>query len=119
MKQLFAVIRTRGGAWQDSYTLESQRDWTAHAAFMDALEKDGFVVLGGPLPCGRGSEHPVQLDNTLVLPRSQGRDDHLLFRDAVKHGRPHLQVLIHQCVGRVRHPLGQRDVLVLTALEHL
>ena len=58
MKQLFAVIRTRGGAWQDSYTLESQQDWTAHAAFMDALEKDDFVVLGGPLPCGRGSEHP-------------------------------------------------------------
>jgi uncharacterized protein YciI len=29
--------------------MESQKDWEAHASFMNALEKDGFVVLGGPL----------------------------------------------------------------------
>ena len=49
MQQLFAVIRTRGPAWQDSRSLEGQTDWTAHASFMNALAKEGFVLLGGPL----------------------------------------------------------------------
>jgi hypothetical protein len=49
MKQLFAVIRSRGAAWQTSRSLEGQADWDAHASFMDALEREGFVVLGGPL----------------------------------------------------------------------
>jgi uncharacterized protein YciI len=46
---LFAVIRTRGGAWQPGLPLESQPDWGAHASFMNALQKEGFVVIGGPL----------------------------------------------------------------------
>lgn len=46
---LFAVIRTRGAAWQPSLPLEGQADWDVHAAFMTALESEGFVVLGGPL----------------------------------------------------------------------
>ncbi len=29
--------------------MEGQEDWEAHASFMNALEKEGFVVLGGPL----------------------------------------------------------------------
>jgi uncharacterized protein YciI len=29
--------------------MEEQSGWPAHAAFMDALVADGFVVLGGPL----------------------------------------------------------------------
>jgi len=46
---LFVVIRTHGAAWADSRGLEAQQDWEAHASFMDSLEQDGFVVLGGPL----------------------------------------------------------------------
>ena len=49
MRQLHAVIRTRGPAWQDSRGLEGQAEWAAHAAFMNALAAEGFVVLGGPL----------------------------------------------------------------------
>jgi hypothetical protein len=49
MSQLFAVIRTRGPAWQESKPLEGQGDWAGHASFMNALARDGFVVLGGPL----------------------------------------------------------------------
>jgi uncharacterized protein YciI len=48
-QQLFAVIRTRGPAWQDSRPLESQADWAGHASFMNSLAKEEFVVLGGPL----------------------------------------------------------------------
>jgi hypothetical protein len=49
MQQLFVAIRTRGPAWQDSRPLESQADWASHAAFMNSLSKEGFVILGGPL----------------------------------------------------------------------
>jgi YCII-related domain len=48
-QQLFAVIRTRGAGWQDSHSLEGQTDWAPHASFLNALAKDGIVVLGGPL----------------------------------------------------------------------
>ena len=47
--KLFAVIRTRGGAWRPGTPLEGQADWEDHASFMNALQKEGFVVLGGPL----------------------------------------------------------------------
>jgi uncharacterized protein YciI len=48
-RDLYAVIRTRGPAWKDARPLESQDDWEPHASFMESLERDGFVVLGGPL----------------------------------------------------------------------
>jgi uncharacterized protein YciI len=46
---LFAVIRTRGPAWQDARPLEGQAGWDGHAVFMNALAREGFVALGGPL----------------------------------------------------------------------
>ena len=46
---IFAVIRTRGSTWQSSLSLEQQAAWDAHAAFMNALASEGFVLLGGPL----------------------------------------------------------------------
>jgi len=49
MQKLLVVIRTRGPAWQDSLPLESQADWALHASFMNALAKEGLVILGGPL----------------------------------------------------------------------
>jgi uncharacterized protein YciI len=49
MPQLFAVIRTRGPAFEPSRPLEEQADWPAHAAFMNGLVRDGVVILGGPL----------------------------------------------------------------------
>lgn len=49
MSRLFAVTRIRGPHWNAALGLEQQEDWTAHAAFMNGLQSDGFVVLGGPL----------------------------------------------------------------------
>ena len=49
MKRLFAIIRSRGPAWNDDLPMESQADWPAHAAFMNALVDEGFIALGGPL----------------------------------------------------------------------
>jgi hypothetical protein len=49
MERIFAVLRSRGPAWDDSRPLEEQADWPAHAAFMDALFESGFAALMGPL----------------------------------------------------------------------
>jgi uncharacterized protein YciI len=49
MERLFAVIRSRGPRWNTSLGMEEQEDWQSHAAFMNALQAEGFVLLGGPL----------------------------------------------------------------------
>lgn len=48
-KRLFAVTRTRGSSWNSARALEEQEDWASHAKFMNGLQAEGFVVLGGPL----------------------------------------------------------------------
>jgi uncharacterized protein YciI len=47
--QLFAVLRQRGAGWNGARSLEQQREWSEHAAFMDGLEAEGFALLAGPL----------------------------------------------------------------------
>ena len=49
MARLFAVTLTRGTAWNNALAMEEQVDWKAHAAFMNALQAEGFVPIGGPL----------------------------------------------------------------------
>lgn len=49
MPHLFAVMRTRGPAYRAGLTMEQQDAWREHAAFMNALLAEGFVLLGGPL----------------------------------------------------------------------
>jgi hypothetical protein len=49
MGRIFAVLRSRGLAWDDSKPLEGQVDWAGHAAFMDALFEQRFAALVGPL----------------------------------------------------------------------
>jgi uncharacterized protein YciI len=48
----FAVFREPGPTWDRSRPMRRQDGWDAHAAFMDALAGEGFVVLGGPLGGG-------------------------------------------------------------------
>jgi hypothetical protein len=46
----FLVQRLRSGPqWDPSLPLEEQSGWPDHAAFMDGLCADGFVLLGGLL----------------------------------------------------------------------
>ena len=49
MTELFAVMRTRGAAWNDTVPMEQQVDWRAHADFMNALHAEGVARLAGPL----------------------------------------------------------------------
>lgn len=45
----YAVTLERGAQWDRHRSMREQKEWDAHAQFMDALVSDGFVVLGGPL----------------------------------------------------------------------
>jgi hypothetical protein len=49
VRRLFAVIRSRGPAWDDSRPLDAQAGWATHARFMNGLAAEGFVAVGGPL----------------------------------------------------------------------
>ena len=49
MRDLFAVIRTKGKAWDAAKPMRSQHQWSEHADFMTRLAAQGFIVLGGPL----------------------------------------------------------------------
>jgi uncharacterized protein YciI len=48
----FVVTRERGPGWDGARAMRDQDRWDAHAAFMDALAEEGFVVLGGPIGDG-------------------------------------------------------------------
>lgn len=50
----FAVIREAGPAWTDGKGISDQPALGDHAAFMNTLAEQGFVLFGGPLA---GSEH--------------------------------------------------------------
>ena len=52
MRTHFIVRRLRGRAWNSALPMRSQALWAEHAAFMNGLVADGFVVLGGPLGSG-------------------------------------------------------------------
>jgi uncharacterized protein YciI len=50
----FAVIREAGPAWTDGKGISDQAALGDHAAFMNTLADQGFILFGGPLA---GSEH--------------------------------------------------------------
>jgi uncharacterized protein YciI len=53
---MFHVVLHRSGPdYRPELPLERQTGWEQHAAFMDGLVADGFLVLGGPL----SDEHRV------------------------------------------------------------
>jgi hypothetical protein len=52
MPTYMAVRRTRGPAWNPALSMREQAGWAEHAAFMNALATEGFIVLGGPLGSG-------------------------------------------------------------------
>lgn len=54
----FVVINEQGPGWDPRHVMREQIGWTDHAKFMDALEAERFVVLGGPL---KYSKHRAML----------------------------------------------------------
>jgi len=46
---LFALMNEQGPAWDSKLSMRDQKGWKEHAAFIDALADEGFIVVGGPL----------------------------------------------------------------------
>lgn len=59
MKTRFIVVTAKGPSWDSTRLRRSQAQWDEHAAFMDKLTADSFVLLGGPL--GEGDGHDALL----------------------------------------------------------
>ncbi len=58
-RTLWVVRLRRGGPWDWSRDMREQDGWDEHAAFMDGLVDDSFIVLGGPLQGDRDTLHVV------------------------------------------------------------
>jgi len=80
---VFLVMLHRSGPhWDASKPLEEQSGWDEHAAFMDGLVDDGFIVLGGPLADEHRVAHVVEADSEdavrATLARDPWSDTHLV-----------------------------------------
>jgi uncharacterized protein YciI len=61
---VFHVVLSRTGPeWDPTKPMEEQTGWDEHAAFMDALVDDGFLVLGGPLEDDMRTVHAVEAES--------------------------------------------------------
>jgi uncharacterized protein YciI len=58
----FLVRQERGSRWDHSRLRREQHGWDEHAAFMDGLTAEGFVVLGGPVGEGDGEGALLVID---------------------------------------------------------
>ena len=56
----FALTLVHGPAWDENLGIREQRGWDQHAAFMDGLVEDGFLLLGGPVGDGRHTLHVIE-----------------------------------------------------------
>jgi hypothetical protein len=54
------VLRRSGPEYDHAKPLEQQSGWDEHAAFMDGLVEDGFIVLGGVLGDEVRTAHAVE-----------------------------------------------------------
>ena len=72
---MFLVVLRRSGAdWRMGDPLEEQSGWAAHAAFMDRLVDDGFIVLGGPLADEDRVVHAVEAESEVAVRATLAKD---------------------------------------------
>ena len=68
------VLRRSGPEYDHSKPLEEQSGWLDHAAFMDGLVDDGFIVLGGVLGDEVRTAHAVEAASEGEIRERLGRD---------------------------------------------
>ena len=68
------VLRQSGPEFDRSRPLEEQSGWAEHAAFMDGLVDDGFLVLGGPLGDEGRVANAVEADSPQAVRETLARD---------------------------------------------
>jgi uncharacterized protein YciI len=81
------VLRRSGPAYDHAKPVEEQSSWDEHAAFMDRLVDEGFIVLGGPLFDEHRVVHAVEAasvdDVSATLARDPWNGTHLVL-DAIE-----------------------------------
>ncbi|MEP7023267.1 MAG: hypothetical protein ABJB47_05525 [Actinomycetota bacterium] len=70
----FALTLVHGPGWDGSRPIRQQQAWDQHAAFMDGLVDDGFVILGGPLGDGDRTLHVVEADSDSAVRARMSQD---------------------------------------------
>jgi uncharacterized protein YciI len=55
----FAVRLVHGPGWDPARPIRKQDGWDEHAAFMDGLVDEGFIILGGPVGVGDPPEETL------------------------------------------------------------
>ena len=68
------VLRRSGPEYDHSKPLEEQSGWEEHAAFMDGLVDDGFIVLGGVLGDEVRTAHAVEAGSEDAIRERFARD---------------------------------------------
>ncbi|MGH3110513.1 MAG: hypothetical protein ACRDQT_06310 [Gaiellaceae bacterium] len=74
MPMFHVVLRRSGPEWDPTQPLEGQSGWPEHAAFMDGLVEDGFIVLGGPLSDEYRVAHAVEAASEDEIRATLARD---------------------------------------------
>jgi hypothetical protein len=82
----FAVMLVHGPGWDVSRPIREQDAWDEHAAFMDGLVDDGFIILGGPLGNGERTLHVVEAAGEQEI-RARLSKDPWASRDMLRVGR--------------------------------
>jgi uncharacterized protein YciI len=70
----FAVRLIHGRGWDPSRPIREQDDWDEHAAFMDGLVGDGFLILGGPVGDGHETLHVIEAADENDIRRRLAKD---------------------------------------------
>jgi uncharacterized protein YciI len=70
----FAVTLVHGPGWDASRQIRDQHGWDEHAAFMDGLVDEGFLIVGGPLGTGDRTLHLVEAADDLEIRARFGED---------------------------------------------
>jgi len=65
----FAVRLVHGPGWDSSRHIREQDAWDEHAAFMEALADEGFILFGGPVGEDRVMHVVVAESEGLILER--------------------------------------------------
>jgi uncharacterized protein YciI len=74
VRKPFVVIRKHGPDWDESRPIEAQPEWPAHAAFMDDLAAEGFVVFAGPLEGARKALVVIRAESASEIERRLADD---------------------------------------------
>lgn len=70
----FALTLTHGPGWDAARPIREQPAWDQHAAFMDRLVEERFIVLGGPLGNGDRTLHLVSADGAGQIEARMAQD---------------------------------------------